>query len=908
MNLWDSCKRLGQRLPRPIYGVLLVGAAAFPLLSAFLPKDQKLLPALLTALAAVGGGLATNVIEKWRHASTPGALGDARRRYLAGLSQACQFLPLAALGGDEGLDEPLTLAEVYIALDTITPAPPDAQAAGDAARQQERLAELGRSRESAPLSARDALAQTPRLVLLGDPGGGKSTFVRQIVAEMASQQALGGRLAPDLPGGLPVLMNLRDLTPALQQASIADLPAADRPRALARLVRDQAVRDLERLEAEAFADGMRDAFENSGCFLVLDGLDEMPQEMRPWVREAVQAVTHEYRIDNVVVTCRVRSYVDEAALPNFEAHTLAPFDRDKIAAFVSGWYQAQARLNKAPSDQVEPRTQDLARAALDPQLRELAENPMLLTTMAMIHQRDIGLPRERVKLYEQAVDLLLRRWEAHRLGDNRLTADDALAGVLSDEVGLREMMERLAYETHRNEASQGSGGELKRGDALVLLEQPIYLGDVGLAHAFLNYIDERAGLLVGQGGSLGQPDSYRFPHRTFQEYLAACYLVRREPIDRFFREHAKEGDRWNLVAALGAEELFYNQRAISRCLHLAYALCLPEEPDTAPAARAEVWSGVMAAVIGRDRIAHDGLGPAYLERLIPRLQDLMQRPLLPAPERADAGNALARLGDPRFRGADARFLPDDPLLGFVKIEAGAFWMGSDPERDRQASQREQPQHRVELSTYYLARYPVTVAQFRAFVEASGYEWAGKDESQGEANHPVVYVSWDDAMAYCQWLTERLRDWSETPEELRAHLQGGGRLTLPSEAQWEKAARGDDGRIFPWGDEANADFGNVAETRVRGTSAVGCFVGGERPYEVYDLIGNVWEWCQDRYGEYSADAVTDPVGPDAGADRVFRGGGWGYPALDARSAYRYGFHPGGRNGDLGFRCLSSVSSE
>ena len=909
MKLWEACKRLGRRLPRPIYGVLVVGAVAFPLWSAFLPKDQKLLSVLLTALAAVGGGLLTNLVERWRHPPSPGALGDARRRYLRGLRKECQLLPLAALGGDEGLDETLTLEQVYIDLDTTATVAPDSKTGGAVDKPSHSDLMPPTQQESVPLSARAALAQPPWLALLGDPGGGKSTFVRQILAEMATHQELGNQPAPDLPADLlPVLINLRDLTSALDQPLIQQTPEADRRRLLARLIRDQAVQDLERLEAGDFAEGLRDAFENGRCFLVLDGLDEMPERVRPWVREAVRAVIGVYRVNKVVITCRARSYVDEAVLPDFQAYRLAPFNADKIRAFVEAWYLAQHRLGKVSRDQATPRAQDLTRAALTTDLRELSANPMLLTTMAMIHQRDIGLPRERVRLYERAVELLLRRWEEYRRGKGRLTADDELAPVLSDDLLLRSMMEILAYEAHRNEPSPGAGGELTRGQALTLIDHPPYLRDAGLAQKFLDYIDERAGLLVGQGGSSRRPGSYRFPHRTFQEYLAACYLVGQDPIERVFLEHAKAGDRWNLVAELGAEELLYNKRLLRQCLNLAYALC-PDATHAMPAARAVVWSGKMAALIGRERISYDGRGAAYLQRLMPRLQAAMQGDL-PAPERADAGNALGKLGDPRFRGAEAWCLPVDAMLGFVKIEAGGFWMGSDPERDVNAYSDEQPQHRIELSTYYISRYPVTVAQFRAFVEVSGYSWAGKDEPQGEANHPVVYVSWDDAMAYCQWLTEQLRDWSETPEELRASLQGGGSLTLPSEAQWEKAARGDDGRIYPWGDEANADLANYADTGIGGTSPVGCFTGGERPYEVYDMSGNVWEWCLDWFDEgyYQQSLERDPRGPEAGADRVFRGGSWSLVARFARSALRFAYPPGYRDGGLGFRCLSSASSQ
>jgi len=181
VQLWKGFWGFRWRLRPTVHGVLVVGAVALPLLLTYLPDDQKWLSALLTAVAAVGGGLATNVIEKWRRRSSLSMQGDARRCYLRGLRRECQLLPLAALGGDEGLDETLTLEQVYIALDT-TMVPADSKT-GEVVDRTSREDVFVRSshRETVPLSARAALATSPWLAILGDPGGGKSTFVRRIL-------------------------------------------------------------------------------------------------------------------------------------------------------------------------------------------------------------------------------------------------------------------------------------------------------------------------------------------------------------------------------------------------------------------------------------------------------------------------------------------------------------------------------------------------------------------------------------------------------------------------------------------------------------------------------------------------------------------------------------------------------
>ncbi len=283
----------------------------------------------------------------------------------------------------------------------------------------------------------------------------------------------------------------------------------------------------------------------------------------------------------------------------------------------------------------------------------------------------------------------------------------------------------------------------------------------------------------------------------------------------------------------------------------------------------------------------------------------MQNPQQPVTSRVSAGNALAHLGDPRFR-ADAWFLPDDPLLGFVEIPAGPFWLGSDKAQDPQADDNEMPQHQLDLPAFYMARIPVTVAQFQAFVNESGYKLKDEKSLRGLDNHPVVWVTWHDALAYCDWLTKQLRQWPETPAGLREVLQNGGCITLPSEAEWEKAARGGDKRIYPWGGESDADYANVEETGIGGTSPVGAFPGGASPYGVLDMSGNVWEWTRSLKKSY-------PYVPDDGREdpsdswRVLRGGSWLNNAYFARAAYRYLAHPTERDHDFGFRVVAARRS-
>jgi formylglycine-generating enzyme required for sulfatase activity len=270
--------------------------------------------------------------------------------------------------------------------------------------------------------------------------------------------------------------------------------------------------------------------------------------------------------------------------------------------------------------------------------------------------------------------------------------------------------------------------------------------------------------------------------------------------------------------------------------------------------------------------------------------------------RARAGDTLARLGDPRFR-ADAWHLPDEPLLGFVEVPAGPFLMGSDKGQDPEAYDDELPQHTVDLPAYYIARYPVTTAQFRIFVDESGHRPADEGSLRGADNHPVVWVTWHDARAYCDWLAGRLRAWEGTPEPLAGLLRHEGwQVRLPTEAEWEKAARGTDGRVFPWGDEPDSGWANYADTGVGATSAVGCFPGGDSPYGVQDMSGNVDEWCHSLYAPYPYDLRDGREALEAKGPRVLRGGAF-YDDLGlVRCAYRFWFDPDSRFVGIGFRVV------
>lgn len=224
----------------------------------------------------------------------------------------------------------------------------------------------------------------------------------------------------------------------------------------------------------------------------------------------------------------------------------------------------------------------------------------------------------------------------------------------------------------------------------------------------------------------------------------------------------------------------------------------------------------------------------------------------------------------------------DNGAAMVLVQAGEFWMGSDDGNDD-----EKPRHRIDLDAYSIDRYEVTNGLYKRFMEATGRA-APRHWSHGDLNgvsQPVVGVSWHDADAYCRWVRKR----------------------LPTEAEWEKAARGDDGPTYPWGEEWDSSRANSKESPLNKPAPVGSYPSGVSPYGVHDMAGNVWEWVADWYAKdsYQRSPQRNPQGPEAGPWKVLRGGSWGFLPSLLRTTSRLSITPDLRNTVVGFRCAKEI---
>lgn len=259
------------------------------------------------------------------------------------------------------------------------------------------------------------------------------------------------------------------------------------------------------------------------------------------------------------------------------------------------------------------------------------------------------------------------------------------------------------------------------------------------------------------------------------------------------------------------------------------------------------------------------------------------------PERLAAGGELARLGDPR-----PGVLSLEPA--WCVVRAGGFVLGSTP-GDRQAHPYERPAHLMRLPAFRIARYPVTNGQWRLFVEGG----SGKTQCSQPDDHvncPVVGVSWYDAIAYCRWLSAAL------------HYE----VRLCTEVEWEKAARGVDGRLYPFGNDLDREAVHASESQPPGGPApVGCYPRGESPWGLEDMVGNTYAWTSSRWGATAeAPAFAYPYVTDDGREdlvsedyRVVRGGAWSFPLRNVRCAYRGKDRPGDAFDNLGIRLVTGA---
>lgn len=705
-----------------------------------------------------------------------------------------------------------------------------------------------------------------------------------------------------------------------------------------------------------FVRDLRTLADDGKAILLLDGLDEVPQADDPRRRDQVKALIAALVQDTpnlrIIVGSRPYAYhAGEWALAGFGHTTLQPLRMARLQELAKALFTAATFTPPAPQSGTRSPARggshDLGNEeSIPPPIRgrlgggdpdHLAEtfvqaleahphlderlhaNPLFFTLLAALWLADTErrLPTTQAELYRAAVDLLLDRWTRRRAPNPSVAEQLGLTPA-----ALRPVLETLACTVHEQ------GGQEQGGAGLDSTRFPVetLLGILYRGHYRVvpqdvsDYLTQQAGLLVSPAPAL-----FYFSHRSFQEHLAACELTCRDPAkrrpppapDRRFPEGLIQRVHgapalWRNVAYLAADELMTQGREGQILLwEVLDDFCQPYmTAQRAPAAVA------IALGIARHHDLFDlrNTDRRYRRDLEPlrqvALQVLTDVDNFTPEERNIAGELLGRRPEHDTRKGVGRRSDGLPDIEWVQI----------PESDAQGRREftyQRGERRIE-STFWIARYPITYGQFQAFLDADdGFHnpvwWAGLAAPEAERaepeeqyfkfwNHPRENVNWYDAMAFCRCLTAKAQ---VRPDLLPPALQGqtNWQITLPTEWQWEKAARGYDGRQYPWGNEYQAGYANINESYQNAgphylgkTSAVGMYPQGASPYDLLDMSGNVWEYCLNECAD------PDRTQDEGAALRVVRGGAWPHFLSSSASALRRNYWLNRDNSSVGFRVV------
>ncbi|MBN2011702.1 SUMF1/EgtB/PvdO family nonheme iron enzyme [candidate division KSB1 bacterium] len=689
------------------------------------------------------------------------------------------------------------------------------------------------------------------LIVLGDPGAGKTTLLKYFLLCFAQKEAAQKlNLPPDL---LPILLPLRNI---------------DTDKGLIDAICHH-LRDYDLKLSEAF---FKDRLEHGRAIILLDGLDEVADEqarkqMCQWIHKKVRMP---YGKCPLIVTSRFTGYRGDVRLPGayMELH-MRDFATDDIRNFLHSWYRAVETTLNEDSNYWRTKAQESANALykrinVSDTYLALAANPLLLQLIALVHRDYNTVPDRRVELYDKCTDLLLQKWDEAKGLKSLLTAAEA-----------RQVLQPLALWLH----SVDNRRQETEAEILKQITPEIHKVKPAVDPTdFLRSIRDRSGIFVGYS-----TETYGFQHLSFQEYLTAEQIRNTGRIDILVDHFDESWWREPTLLTLGLSnpsmfEPFMTQflssekidRAVTdflpRCIH--ESLIKSEKPfQTVLENLTLPWQQRFAAlrclqIIGTD--AAQKIVAGLIDDVQPQVRDwarslLVQWEFIASSvfdEELEPVTGLPRLFTNPYEGHTE----------YILIPPGAFTMGE----SRKQVTIEQP--------FYLAKFIVTNKLYRAFVKATNHRepryW--DDKKYNSDDQPVVGVAWDDAVAYCDWLTKQ-------DKANRA-------FRLPTEAEWEWAAgRGE--REYPWGNaEPTPQLANF-DMKVGQPTPVGSYPEGATPDGLMDIAGNVWEWSADWYDEKEK-------------TRVVRGAAFFDDAYGLRCASRLRGHPINGYYWLGFRVALS----
>lgn len=790
------------------------------------------------------------------------------------------------------------------------------------------------------LSALEVLNREKQLVLTGDPGSGKSAFVNYLTLCLAgeilgsSQVNLQTLTAPlpdnegnpqaedieidgkDEPerreirqvwehsGLIPLRIILRDFS------SSAHFPAEQDKADVCHLMAFLH-QQLERTDCQNYTEILQQRLCAGKVLVMFDGLDEVPQagERRTRLVACIEGFAKTYADCGLLVTCRPYAYRDpQWHLRGFAVSHLALFTNGQIIRFIRRWYASLGTLE--PESAAERGAKLQAAALRRSSLHDLAKRPLLLSLIAYLHAYRHELPERRADLYERLLELLVNKWEKARFDakdcdDARKLAQHSLAEFL--QIGqntIRRVLERLAFQAHALQGSENQEtADIAAKDLIFeLAKEARSNGNKVNEWEVCEYLRDRVGILYQRGGATELDAVYTFPHRSFQEYLAAAYFQQEK--DELFQGHENcqswqevaaylgrtDPDRWREVVVLaGGIDAEAKPRPVWDLVDALY----PEETDSLT--QEDAWGLRLAAEIMADNLNVSQIARIHkliFERIRSALPKALRTAHLSSVERAAIGHYLAIIGDPRPEVMTVEGMQ------FVPIASGSFWMGRG-QHDTDTFGYETSVGEYNLNYFYqMAKYPVTVAQFRQFVEITGFQLSNENALRGAVNAPVIWITQIEAMQFCQWLTAYLHE--------KEILDTGLCISLPNEAEWEKAARGslehnpEPQRRYPWGNSLSDEYLNYNNAHGYLTT-LGIYPQSMSPYGCEDMCGNVWELTRDARILGRHDYKGRPIANSEQLVCVIRGGSFYNKQELVCCATRYIIEASATLNGMGFRC-------
>lgn len=774
------------------------------------------------------------------------------------------------------------------------------------------------------LDAVEVASIAPRLVILGDPGSGKSTLAKYMTLCFLSAQLdppLDGISLNNLGhwawGSLtPIFIELRKFMKQTFADPEKEVTADD----FLAYVRHEYME-----QNDEFSEALLNDLIDGRAIIIFDGIDEVPfsvdekdgiERRKKQLVDLERSLSIRFRKTRIIFTSRPYGYKgleEEFERDGFKVAELVPLDKRQMFRLASNLYTVTGIPRKDAINKANDLIKEL-RAVSD----FLKDRPLFLTLMAILslHGDTEELPNRSGILLQQSLRLLIDRWTKSRIGSD---AQDRLKPGETED--LYQKLELIAYNIHSGTAaSSSSSPDIDAGQIL----RELYIDYGNRTVDILNYLTQEAGILVETSLK-----TFRFHHRTFQEFLAASHLARSENYAKV-KQHVQDNP------ILWREPFLFlgDMLEEKKLWDLLKILVLTKRPKSLEENPNHWYSAWLAGqiVVNRNLYAKKDADPyneVVLGELSRQLEQLIEIALdMPSFDRVQSARALGFIGDNR---QGVGVIEGMPNIAWCKIPNGCFEMGTNEAMMKKISalpwisgwknfERELPAFSIDVPEFYISRFPITIGQFRAFIDAEdGYfqeKWwtmlglkfhiqAGLKPFINEKdppNLPMHHVSWFEALAFCSWLSNRL----------------GAIIRLPTEVEWEWAARGPDDRIFPWGDTYDPHLCNAAETGIGWPSPVGVFVA-DTPWGSggpQDMCGNVWEWCSticEKEGEFSYSYPYKPSDGredlDAGDEflRIVRGGSFTNLPILLRNTFRGRDRPFYQRSRQGFRIVKVIKS-